>query len=107
MKTIHAQMEKLRKYLADVHAAKENLEVGEEWKQKVIARIREVERNNLQAPFVPLFGQYAWRIVPLTLAMCAVLSFMLFHLHYTTEYDCVQLLVSYVEQLTVHHIYGI
>jgi hypothetical protein len=100
------EKERLRKLLATAYWARENREIDDRWRQKVLARIRDIGPAGPTPGFLPDFGRFAWRLAPATLATIVGMLFLLSVLYATTEYSGLQLITNYVEELTAKQLFG-
>ena len=101
----HAQ-ERLRELLQDAYRARAGFDVSENWQERLMARVREIAPAAMEPRFLPAFERLVWRLAPFTLAMSMVVMALLGRLYLTREYDGLQLLARYVEELTLKQIFG-
>jgi hypothetical protein len=97
---------KIRKMLSDAYWGKEDLSIDNGWQDKLMSRIREMGSVPTKALFWPAFEQLVWRIAPVTCVMVVAVTAVLVRLYITTQYNGLQLIASYVEELVIKQIFG-
>jgi hypothetical protein len=79
--------------------------ISASWQDRVMVRIR--EERGLESPrFLTLFGQFAWRLVPVTCSLTVVLAALAVRAYLAFDYDLVQVLVNHAEDLMFTQLLG-
>lgn len=107
MRTPNQERERLIGALRQAYHEKENTEVGERWKTRLMARVREI--GPIQAPgFLPSFERVVWRLAPVTCPLVLIMILVAFFLKFdgVSSYDAIQTLVNSVEELTLATIFS-
>ncbi len=107
MKTPEKEREKLAQALRQAYHEKENIEVGDMWKTRLMARVREA--GPAQTPgFLPSFEKLVWRLAPVTspLVVIMILIALFISLDVASSHDALQTLVNSVEELTLSTIFS-
>jgi hypothetical protein len=106
MKPLQREYEALEKILRRAYYEKESAEVGEQWHQEVMRRIRGLGPIETGTNFFMLFGQFFWRLTPATCILIFISAALLLKLDFTPEYDMFASLISYAEEVTLVHLFG-
>ena len=93
--------EALREILRRAHQEKEKVEIGDQWRQEVMGRIRNLGPIEEKPNFLLMFEQLVWRLAPVTCLLVLVLTLLLSSVSFTPEYEAVRLLMNGTEELTL------
>ena len=93
--------EALREILRRAHQEKETVEIGDQWQQEVMGRIRNLGPIEAKPSFLLMFEQLVWRLAPVTCLLILGLTLLLSSVSFTPEYEAVQLLMNGTEELTL------
>ena len=107
MKTPGLERERLEQALKQAYREKENMDVDERWKTRLMARVREI--GPVRPPgFLPSFQRVVWRLAPVTSPLVLIMILAAFFLGFdaASSYDALQSLVNSVEELTLATIFS-
>ena len=94
------EQEALIEILRQAHREKQNLEIGDQWQQKVMDRIREFGPIETKPSFLVMFQQLVWRLVPATCVLILGLTLLLSSVSFLPGNDAFQLLMNGTEEVT-------
>lgn len=107
MTTIKDEHDELREILRRAYRDKENVEVGDQWQEEVMRRIRDLgEIEERPSPLV-MFEQFVWRLAPLTCLLIIALTVLLSTFDFTSGDDVMQLLMNSTEEITFNQFFGL
>ena len=99
--------EKLRELLRRAYRDKENVEVGDQWQEKVMRRIRELGEIGERPSSLVMFEQFVWRLAPLTCLLILGLTVLLSSSDLISGDDVIQLLMNGTEELAINQFFGL
>ncbi len=106
MKSSGIESERLTHILRQAYLAKERLEVGEQWQNNVMARVRVMGPPRSAPRFLPAFGHIVWRLAPATSLLALVLAALSIAVEFLFEYDLMQLFLNALEDSALVHLFG-
>lgn len=107
MTSIKDEHDELREILRQAYRDKENVEVGDQWQEEVMRRIRDLgEIEERPSPLV-MFEQFVWRLAPITCLLIVVLAVLLSNFDFSSGDDVVQLLMNGTEDITLNQFFGL
>lgn len=101
------ELEKLTNILRQAYLGKERFEVGDQWQNSVMARIRQMGPLGSVPRFLPTFEQLVWRLAPAASLLTLGLAALSIATDFIVEYDLFQLILSAVEDSTLAHLFGV
>lgn len=105
MTPIKHEQEALREILRRAYRDKENVEVGDQWQEEVMRRIRELGEIEERPSSLVMFEQLVWRLAPLTCLLILGLTVLLSSSDFISGDDVIQLLVNGTEELTLNQFF--
>jgi hypothetical protein len=105
MTSIKGEHEELREILRRAYRDKENVEVGDQWQEEVMRRIRELGEIEARPSSLAMFEQLVWRLAPLTCLLILGLTVLLSSSDFISGDDVIQLLVNGTEELTLNQFF--
>jgi hypothetical protein len=106
MKSSGNQLERLTNILRQAYLGKERFEVGDQWQNSVMARIRQMGPIASAPSFLPTFEHLVWRFAPATSLLALALAALSIATDFIFEYDFFQLLLNAVEDSALAHLFG-
>jgi hypothetical protein len=100
------EQEALRKILQRAHQEKEKLEIGDQWQEEVMRRIRNFGPIEGKPTFYLKLEQLVWRLAPVTCLLILGLTLLLSSVIPTESYDAMQLLMNGADELTLVQLLG-
>ena len=93
MKSLEYRLKVIKKILLQAYHEKEKLAVGDQWQMNVMGRIRRL--GPLQTKPDPLiqFGQFVWRLTPVTCLLIIMSAAVLLKFDFTPDYN---VLISFI-----------
>lgn len=107
MKSLQHKYEALKKIFREAYFEKVHVEVGEQWHQDVMRRIRAIGPIKTGTNFFMLFEQFFWRLTPATCFLILISVAFLFKLDFFPEYDILASLIYDTEKLTLAQLFGL
>jgi hypothetical protein len=107
MKSSRNQLERLTNILRQAYLGKERIEVGDQWQNNVMFRIRQMGPVASAPGFLPTFEQLFWRLAPATSLLTLALAGLTIAIDFVFEYDLFQLLLNAVEDSALVHLFGV
>ena len=101
------EQEALREVLRRARQEKDNLEIGDQWQEAVMRRIREFGPIETKPGFLLMFEQFVWRLAPVMCLLIIGLAVLLSSVNFTPGYDAFQLLMNGSEELTLVQFLGL
>jgi hypothetical protein len=92
--------EVLQATLRKAYQEKENIEVGDQWQQEVMRRVRELGALQATPSFPEMLEQLVWRLAPVTCLLILGLTVLFAVSDFTSRYEVFQLLMNGTEELT-------
>ena len=105
MTSIKNEHEALREILRRAYRDKENVEVGDQWQEEVMRRIRELGEIEERPSSLVMLQQIVWRLAPLTCLLILGLTVLLSSSDFISGDDVIQLLVNGTEELTLNQFF--
>ncbi len=90
----------LQAILRKAHRQKEDIEVGDQWQQEVMRRVRELGTLQPTPTFPEMLEQLVWRLAPVTCLLIFGLTVLFAVSDFTSGYEVFQLLMNGTEELT-------
>ncbi len=106
MKSSGNQPERLTNILRQAYLGKERFEVGDQWQNSVMTRIRQMGPLASAPSFLPTFEHLFWRLAPATSLLTLALAALAIATDFIVEYDLFQLLLNAVEDSALVHLFG-
>jgi len=97
----------LREILRRAYHERENVEVGDQWQEEVMRRIRELDEIEARPSSLVMFEQLVWRLAPLTCLLILGLTLLLSSFDFISGYDVIQLLMNSTEEITLNQFFGL
>ena len=107
MKPPKTEDEVLQAILRKAHKEKENLEVGDQWQQEVMRRVRELGALQPTPSFSEMLEQQVWRLAPVTCLLIVGLTVLFAVSDFTSGYEVFQLFMNGTEELTFAQYVGL
>ena len=101
------EQEALTKILRRAHREKENIELGDQWQEEVMRRIRNLGPIEAKPSFLMKLEQLVWRLAPVTCLLIFGLTLLLSSVNLTEGYDAIQLLMNGAEEPTLEQVLGL
>lgn len=99
--------DELKEILRRAYRDKENVELGDQWQEEVMRRIRDLgEIEDRPSPLV-MFEQFVWRLAPLTCLLIVGLTVLLSTFDFVSGDDVIQLLMNGTEEITLNQFFGL
>lgn len=99
--------DELKEILRRAYRDKENVELGDQWQEEVMRRIRDLgEIEDRPSPLV-MFEQFVWRLAPLTCLLIVGLTVLLSNFDFVSGDDVIQLLMNGTEEITLNQFFGL
>ena len=105
MKSLYQKLEVLKKILCQAYCEKENIEVGDQWHQDVMQRIRNLKPTQSGTSFVMLFEQFVWRFTPAACFLIIVGAIIFLKLGFFPDYDVLTLFINDTEELSLAQLF--
>ncbi|NIV92358.1 hypothetical protein GWN42_06025 [candidate division KSB1 bacterium] len=99
--------EVLQAILEKTYRQKENIEVGDQWQQEVMNRVREFGALQPTPSFAEMLEQLVWRLVPVTCLLILGFTVLFAVSDFTSGYEVFQLLLNGTEELTFAQYVGL
>ena len=101
MKTLKYRLEVLKKILFQAYHEKEKLVLGDQWQLNVMGRVRRL--GPLQAKPDPLmqFGQFVWRLTPVTCLLIIMSAAVLLKFDFTPDYNVLISFITDAEEISL------
>jgi hypothetical protein len=97
---------KLEDVLRQAYRARESAEVGTRWEKDLMTRVRQIGPLQPEAPFLPAFEQFVWRLAPVLTLLALVLLAVFIGTEMASWEDPIQLFVSGAEESMLAHLFG-
>ena len=101
MSTCGAKDERLLKRLREAYLAKETLEVGNQWQEDVMHRIRKIEKTGIAQSASAGFTQFTWKLAPVAALLILVLTTFLIGSGLTSGYEMFEFILEGIEELAL------
>ena len=101
MKSLEYRLEVLKKILLQGYHEKEKLVLGDQWPMNVMGRVRRI--GPLQAKPDPLmqFGQFVWRLTPVTCLLIIMSAAVLLKFDFTPDYNVLISFITDAEEISL------
>lgn len=101
MKSLEYGLEVLKKILLQAYHEKEKLELSDRWHMNVMGRVRRL--GPLQAKPDPLmqFGQFVWRLTPVTCLLIIMSAAVLLKFDFTPDYNVLISFITDAEEISL------
>lgn len=93
--------ERLLKILRQAYLEKEKLEAGNRWQDDVMQRIRKIRESEVAPSSPVVFGQFAWKLAPVTVPLILMLTVFLIGSGLTSGYGVFGFGLEGPEELTI------
>jgi hypothetical protein len=93
MKSVEYRLEVLKKILLQAYHEKEKLESGDQWHMNVMRRVRKLGPLPSKPDPLMQFGQFVWRLTPVTCLLVIVSAAVLLKFDFTPDYN---VLISFI-----------
>ena len=90
----HEDHVKLKKALASAYREKENAEVGDLWRVKVMEHIRNLDPFHTQSSYLDLFQRLVWQLVPVACVLLLILGMVLSQVDFMTDYIIAKMFIE-------------
>jgi hypothetical protein len=107
MTPIKDEHQALREILRRAYQERENVEVGDQWQEEVMRRIRELGEIEARPSSLVMFEQLVWRLAPVTCLLILGLTLLLSSVDFISGYDVIQLLMNSTEEITLNQFFGL
>lgn len=101
MNSFKQKDERLLKILREAYLEKEKLEVGNRWQEDVIQGIRKMRKIKATPSSPVVFGQFAWKLAPVTVPLILMLTVLLIGSGFTSVYGVFGFGLEGPEELTL------
>ena len=101
------EQEKLKGILKQAYREKENVEVGDLWRDDLRDRLRGISTLQPTPQFLTMFSQFVWRLAPVITLLILALTGVLLTLDLTSGYDVFQLLLNGKEEFILSQMIGV
>lgn len=99
--------ERLLKILRQAYLEKEKLEAGNRWQDDVMQRIRKIRESEVAPSSPVVFGQFAWKLAPVTVLLILALTAFLVGSGLTSGYAVFEFVLDGTEELTLMQMFTI
>jgi hypothetical protein len=108
MKIPDREREKLDEALRRAHQGRENIEVGQRWRTRLMAEVMEIGPIRPAPGFLPSFERMVWRLAPVTSPLVLILILVAFLIGFDlgSSHDALRMLVNSIEELTLSTIFA-
>ncbi|MGD0228763.1 MAG: hypothetical protein ABSC19_00195 [Syntrophorhabdales bacterium] len=104
--TTPGQNDRFESLLRHAYRARESAEVAAGWQERLMARIRKIGPLGSETPFLPLFEQFVWRLVPVASVLALVLIAIFITSEITSWADPLQRLIPDMEESMLVQLLG-
>lgn len=101
MQSLEYRLEVLKKILFQAYHEKEKLKLSDRWQADVMRRVR--NSGPLTSPPAPLmqFGQFVWRLAPVTCLLIAVSAAVLLKFDFISDYRTLISFITDTEEISL------
>jgi hypothetical protein len=92
--------------LQQAYRAREDSQAGGQWRERVMARIREADAPGRAERFLPVFGDLVWQLAPVSCLLAVVLIAILLTLA-PAQADPLQSFVTGTEEAALTQVFGV
>jgi hypothetical protein len=86
-------MEALKKTLHQAYREREKLELSDQWQQIAMRHVRKLGPLQTKPDLLMQFGQFVWRLTPVTCLLVIISAVVLLKFDFTPEYN---VLISFI-----------
>ena len=97
----------LRAILRRGYQERENVEVGDQWQEEVMHRLRELGEIKARPSSLVMFEQLVWRLAPVTCLLILGLTLLLSSFNFISNDDVMQLLINNTDEITLNQFFGL
>ena len=97
----------LREILRRGYQERENVEVGDQWQEEVMHRLRELGEIKARPSSLVMFEQLVWRLAPVTCLLILALTLLLSSFNFISNDDVMQLLINNTDEITLNQFFGL
>jgi len=101
------EQEKLKGILKQAYQEKENLEIGDLWRDDLRERLQGIGTIQPVPQFLTMFAQFVWQLAPVISLLILALTGVLLALDLTAGYDVFQLLLNGREEFILSQMLGV
>jgi len=99
--------EALREILRRAYQERENVEVGDQWQEEVMHRLRGLGEIEARPSSLVMFEQLVWRLAPVTCLLILGLTLLLSSFNFISNDDLMQLLINNTDEITLNQFFGL
>ncbi|MDF1593236.1 MAG: hypothetical protein P1P89_17105 [Desulfobacterales bacterium] len=101
MKSLEYRLEVLKKILLQRYHEKEKLELDVRWQANVMRRVRILGALQLKPDPLVQFGQFAWRLTPITCLLIIVSAAVLLKFDFTPDFNVLISFITDAEEVSL------
>ncbi|MEW6670554.1 MAG: hypothetical protein AB1427_02560 [Thermodesulfobacteriota bacterium] len=101
MKPSEDRMEVLKKILTQAYRQKETLALDDRWQANVMRHVRNIGPLQFRPDPLMQFGQFVWRLAPVTCLLIILSAFVLLKFDFTPEYNMLIAFVPDAEEISL------
>jgi len=101
MNTIEHRLEKLTVMLRKAYREKENRPSGDQWQGEVMRRVRKLGPLLPRPDPLVAFGQFVWRLAPVTCLLIVVSTVLLLNFDFTPDYNALISAIPDAEEVSL------
>jgi hypothetical protein len=99
--------ERLRAVLREAYLEREKSETGNQWQDTVMHRIRKNREIHVAPGFPGVFGQFTWKLAPVTVLLVLAATAFLLGSGLTSGYEIFEFVPNGIEELTLTQIFTV
>jgi hypothetical protein len=99
--------ERLQTILREAYLDRENREAGKQWQDGVMHRIRKMSVIDVAPTFPGVFGQFTWKLAPVTVLLVLAATAFLIGSGLTSGYEMFEFVLNGTEELTLMQIFAV
>jgi len=101
MKKVEYRLEALKKILFQAYHQKEKPELGDRLRMHIMDRVRKMGPLQVKPDPLTLFGQFVWRLTPVTSLLIMISLAVLLEFDFTPDYNVLISFVSDAEEISL------
>ena len=101
MKSLEYRQEVLKKILLRKYHEKEKLELGDRWQANVMRRVRNLGPFQPKPDPLMQFGQFVWRLTPITCLLIIMSVAVLLKFDFTPDYNVLISFITDAEEISL------
>jgi len=101
MKSLESRLEALKNILRRAYHEKEKLELSDRWQVNVMRRIRNLGPLNKGPDPLIQFGQFVWRLTPVTCLLIIMSAAVLLKFDFTPDYNVLISFITDAEEISL------